>query len=283
MIGQVYLKKRLGSLIDTDAFPRFSILVGDKGSGRKTLAHVIADNMNAYEVIPGNSVDSVRDTIVCAYKCDAPTLYVFPDADKMSNAAKNALLKITEEPPMKAYFLLTIENTDNILATLLSRATVFHMDGYSPKDIRVCIAEASDKSFDEKQLALLSRCARNPGQVKDLLAIDTFAFLAFCERVLDNIGNVTGVNALKITNSFKFKEDGEGYDPVLFLNCMIAILSDRSAGPNVFDPTVLNSYLEAMKLCSKTLKDLSLVGVRKDATFDGWVFRMREIFPKEDI
>ena len=37
MIGQQQLSNRIQQLIENDAFPRFSIFVGPKGSGKKTL------------------------------------------------------------------------------------------------------------------------------------------------------------------------------------------------------------------------------------------------------
>ena len=44
-----------------------------------------------------------------AYKQTKPIMYVFKDCDNMSNAAKNALLKVAEEPPQQAYFCNVIE------------------------------------------------------------------------------------------------------------------------------------------------------------------------------
>lgn len=56
---------------------------------------------------------------------------VLTGADLMTIAAANSMLKILEEPPERTIFILTAENGDNILSTVLSRCQVikFGEDG----------------------------------------------------------------------------------------------------------------------------------------------------------
>lgn len=54
-------------------------------------------------------------------------MYVFKDCDNMSNAAKNALLKVIEEPPQQAYFVMLLKSTSNTLATILSRGMLISL------------------------------------------------------------------------------------------------------------------------------------------------------------
>ena len=58
MIGQKNLINKLNS-ISIDKFPRFLVLVGDKGSGKTTLSHLIADNLKAEFALSGIKVDEI--------------------------------------------------------------------------------------------------------------------------------------------------------------------------------------------------------------------------------
>ena len=96
--------------------PRFIIIVGEQGSGRLTLAKEIMRMLNIKNgLIQDSIVSAGRDTIELAYNCTEPTMYIFRDADDMSLNAKNALLKVVEEPPNNAYFVMTVHNIDNML------------------------------------------------------------------------------------------------------------------------------------------------------------------------
>lgn len=136
MIGQ---KNNINTLIQwrcNKSVPRFIIIAGDEGSGRLTFAKAILKTINAKGVIMGNSISDVRDTIEQAYYITQPTCYIFRDADDMKNEAKNTLLKVVEEPPNNAYFIMTVHNIDNMLGTIRSRGTVIKMEPYTMQELR---------------------------------------------------------------------------------------------------------------------------------------------------
>lgn len=54
---------------------------------------------------------------------------ILTGADVMTIAAANSMLKILEEPPERTIFILTAENGDNILPTVLSRCQVIKFGG----------------------------------------------------------------------------------------------------------------------------------------------------------
>lgn len=271
MVGQKINMEFLQTCIDNDCFPRFIIITGEKGSGKKTLANYIAKHLlKAFEIYPGNGVEAVREAITNSYRCAGTTVYIFPDADKMSTQAKNAMLKITEEPPRQAYFIMTVESMNNTLATLKSRGTEIQMESYTEEELWTLI----DESSDNDELAV--RIASNPGQLYQLRSIDVKEFYSFCEKVLNNVATVTGVNAFKIGNNFKFKDDGEGYDPILFFECVKTICADRSKEVIPFDE--LKALQSTIRITNQYKRDFSLTGVKKDSTFDMWILEMRDIW-----
>lgn len=121
--GQKNLLQDIDTLVKNNKFPRFSIIVGDTGFGKKVISEYIAKHLEASFVPCSVDVESVRDTIANAYEMTEKTLYMFFDCDGMSTQAKNALLKVTEEPPNNAYFIMTVRDISNILGTLISRGT----------------------------------------------------------------------------------------------------------------------------------------------------------------
>ena len=139
MIGQ---KNNINTLIQwrcNKSVPRFIIISGALGSGRLTLTKVIIKMINAKGIIMGNSIDDVRSTIENAYRITEPTSQFFRNADDLRPEDKNALLKVVEEPPNNAYFIMTVENIDNMLGTIKSRGTVISMEPYSQKELKsVC-------------------------------------------------------------------------------------------------------------------------------------------------
>lgn len=270
MIGQLNNKAYIKQCLENNSFPRFVIITGERGSGKKTMAKYIAKQLKAYEIYPGNNVEAVREAIENSYKCAGTTAYIFPDADKMSTQAKNAMLKITEEPPRQAYFIMTVESMNNTLATLKSRGTEIQMECYGSIELETLIDEPNDND----KLAL--KIATTPGQLEQLRQMNVTEFYSFCEKVLDNIATVTGVNAFKIGNNFKFKDDGEGYDPVLFFECIKTICLNR------FKEGISEQYGEALLntviATSNSQRELALTGVKKDSTFDMWILQMRDIW-----
>ena len=136
MIGQKNNIKTLMQWRCNRSTPRFIIISGDEGSGRLTLAKVIIKMINAKGIIMGNSIAEVRETIENAYTITDTTCYIFRNADDMKNEAKNALLKVVEEPPNNAYFIMTVQNIDNMLGTIRSRGTVLKMEPYTIQDLQ---------------------------------------------------------------------------------------------------------------------------------------------------
>lgn len=277
MIGQNNIQDTFNKFIENRTIPRFLILTGVKGSGKYTLAKWLTRQMKAYLVEPELSVDAVREVVKNCYKCSGDTVYIFRDADRMSAAAKNALLKVTEEPPRQAYFVLTVQNVENALETLRSRGTVIPMAPYTleqRQEYLDCILEKSAKSLDGSVRQLIVCAADNLGQVERYASMDVEELFDFCSLVVDKIGVVTGVNAFKIGQRIKIKEDGDGYEPDLFFQMLNHVLMRRiMEGDGYYDSRV---YAKMLRICSKYAQELTLVGVKKDATLDMWILEMRE-------
>lgn len=139
------------------------ILLGTKGTGKHTLAKLIAASLNCENkdeqdaALPCGVCDSCRkiagdisadvsvigrgekatlgvDAVrfiksdVASYPIDGDyKVYIIEDAHTMTKQAQNALLLTLEEPPPYVVFILLCESTESILETIKSRAPVLRM------------------------------------------------------------------------------------------------------------------------------------------------------------
>ena len=137
MIGQAYTKSFVEGLVAKQYFPRFVLIVADAGSGKRTLAKYIADIMKCPSyMVPDVKIATIREVIENSYKQKTQMLYIIPEIDNMSKEAQNSILKITEEPPNKAYFVMTVNDLETVLPTIKSRAYTIWLDKYKASEIQ---------------------------------------------------------------------------------------------------------------------------------------------------
>lgn len=264
MIGQANLHSCVAQLIENNTFPRFSIFVGPKGSGKKTFVHEMFDSWtHGFFVEYGIKADDIRLLISDAYKVQSSTTYFIPDADTMSNAAKNALLKVTEEPPNNAYFIMTLEDENNTLETIRSRGTVFHMDRYTPDEIYQYACDFAH--CDTESYKLFTSICDTPGDVDVLKKMGSKEFYDYVELVVDNIAEVSLANAFKIPSKVALKDTNEGYDLRLFWKAFMKVCFD-------------NGKYDAIYPTSKYLQKLKVKGINRSMLIDSWVLEIRELW-----
>lgn len=280
MIGQKNLIKQFQNLVDdkTTVFPRFIILVGNKGSGKKLLAttlhKMIVDSLSYNDVVnkcvlEDTKVDTIRSMIADAQKAIEPVLYIIPDADTMSTTAKNAMLKITEEPPKNAWFVITLENENNTLATIRSRGQMYRLEPYSPETI---VQYAKDKFgiSDVTEMEIIADICETPGEVDVLYKTGIIPLYDYVNLVVDNIAECNGSNAFKIANKIALKNEEDKFDLKLFWKTFMKICSDKLRSENDI------KYADGIKVTSEYLQQLNITGINKSATFDTWLLSIRE-------
>ena len=84
------------------------------------------------------SVDEIRNLQIDMNKKpyeDGKKVYIIHDADKMTEQAQNALLKILEEPPEHTVIILLTYNMYSLLSTIVSRCQVIKFIRASEKEI----------------------------------------------------------------------------------------------------------------------------------------------------
>lgn len=266
IIGQQQLLDRIDSLINSNNFPRFSIIVGPQSAGKKLIANYISDHLSCMFVPSSIKIDSVRDVIDSSYQVMNKVCYMFANADDMSISAKNALLKVTEEPPLNSYFIITLKNTENMLPTILSRGTQFFLQPYTDNELYVY---GNNKSFMLEDIT--TKMCSTPGEIDMIIKYGEEQFLSFADSVLDNIGKANISNVLKLSNNFTIKKDDSKYDINLFLHCIMALCLERYKN---------NADKRYNLLCINTcniLSEFHTSSVSKLAVLDKWLIMANDI------
>lgn len=271
MIGQTKILDWVDKNINS--FPHFIVLVGSSGCGKKTLAREIAHKLSLVYAECEIKVDTVREVIDTAYQSNTDVMYCFADADNMRPQAKNAMLKITEEPPQRAYFCMTVSDDSSLLDTIKSRAYVFYMDSYDKEDLLWYYKE--DKTHYDNYLEesdVLDICD-TPHEI-DMICNYDKEFIDFVTLVIDNIAEVEPANAFKSSNKLALKNE-DGYDLALFWKCFIQICLKRLKES---ENNKIGYYCNGMLVTSKYLNKVNKLGVNKTQLYDSWVFEIRNVW-----
>lgn len=279
MIGQRILQEKVFAQIERGKFPRFSIIIGEKGSGKRTLCAEIAQRLECGLTLVGSKADDIREMIDTAYKVDLPILYVIADCDSMSNNSANALLKVVEEPTKNAYFVLTCENLNNLLPTIKSRGVSFMMEPYTYEDKCDYLDSLQMDHFKSRSdTEFVLNVSDTIGDIKLFIEMSMFAgmsikdFIAYVNLVIDNIAEVSGSNAFKIADKIALKDEQDKYNLKLFWRAFNSICVDRMTDSEQSDPL---KYARAVAVTGEVLQQLSIKGLNKQMLFDNWILRIR--------
>lgn len=239
MIGQERIKQQIKELIDNNSYPRFSILVGKSGIGKKTLGKFIAKTLGYQYIVWTNKIDDIRELVELMNKQPDPVVYCIPGYEDMSVGARNALLKVCEEPPNNSYIILTSSLKEIILPTLLGRGTTFELGTYS-KDELFEIVKEQNSSLDNNEILYKIKYCEVPGEFILFGESKIEDFENFVNMLWTNIGVASAGNLLKVTSKIQLKDEGSGFNLSLFINAL----------------SLLNSTLEDIEMRSKIYSEI---------------------------
>lgn len=178
IFGQEHITKDLARRAATRNFPRAMLLRGMYGTGKTTVAHIIAMSLQCTAVgADGNpcgicsSCKSIieerfdRDTVMLDGSqigqkdniieftstinirpmYDKNRIFIIEEADQLSTGASNALLKILEAPQDNVYFILLSMVPGGISAAIQSRCQTFYFNPVKIKDIMLALKAIMEK------------------------------------------------------------------------------------------------------------------------------------------
>lgn len=197
--GNSGLKARLSAAGDRGGLSHCYILEGPAGSGKKTLARLLAAAMecDSSEKPCGTcpachkslksghpdiiTVDSdtatipirlIRDMQADAYvrpNEGRRKVYLIPRAQDMQGPAQNALLKLLEEPPDYCAFILMTDNAEKLLSTVRSRAVVLTLFPLADAELLSALKQYAPDASQEALAAAAEESQGYLGQALELL------------------------------------------------------------------------------------------------------------------
>ena len=200
LLGNERLRNNLSKSLSRGHISHFYLISGPKGSGKRTLAKLLAAAILCREggkpcgaclpcrKVMNNShpdfitvddpekktvsVELIRqaraDIYIQPNESDHK-IYLFPRAQDMQGPAQNALLKVLEEPPSYGVFILLTDNPEKLLPTVRSRCTELALQPLSEGLLRQTLAKDFPEADGDTIAAAIARSGGYLGQARDLL------------------------------------------------------------------------------------------------------------------
>lgn len=180
VIGQKYIVKSIKNAVKYNDISPLYLFSGPKGTGKTSIARLIAMSLSCNNVIDGNpcgSCDSCKSILEGKYfvdvneintaqytkKGDADSLiletinyqpmisekkvYILDECHQLSKAAQQSLLKVFEEPPNNVIFILCTTEVDKVLPTILDRSLHYN---FKPIPIKIIKEKLEYICYNEK-------------------------------------------------------------------------------------------------------------------------------------
>src|SRR5512143_628256 len=253
LLGHEWAVQLLRQQVAQDSARHAYLLAGPPGIGRRTLALRFAQALNCFEPIaPGEPCGKCRnctqiarlqhpDLIITQAESEGKTLKVdqvretrrtlmlqpyqarfrlaiFPRFQETSDGASNALLKTLEEAPSYAVLVLTADNPEQLLPTIVSRCEVLRLRPVPVEKVEAFVAERMARAqAGGKELPGAQAGARliahvssgRPGYAVRLLE-DPSALALRAEKLADLQGMLSSTRAQRFAYAEKYKDDRDG-------------------------------------------------------------------------
>ena len=168
LYGNEELKNRFAQMLENGTLPHGILLCAEEGLGKGFVAKLLAaqylepqSEHRQSQVVNGThpeciivegtgtsgqiKVEQIREVRTKVQETgftEKGKTVIIENANRMTSAAANALLKVLEEPPQGVLFILTAPSTGAVMPTILSRCAVFSL---SPIPEDVCVQKIKEQ------------------------------------------------------------------------------------------------------------------------------------------
>ncbi len=201
LLGNERLKENLIKSLQKGRTSHFYVISGPKGSGKHTLAKLLAAALMCREsqrpclacgpcrkiledrhpdfivaddpekkTVPVALIRQIRDDMYIRPNEGEKKVYLFPRAQDMGVPGQNALLKVLEEPPAYGVFLLLTDNPEKLLPTVRSRCVELPLQPLPQSLLRRQLEQDFPQAEPSAIEAAVARSGGFLGQARELLS-----------------------------------------------------------------------------------------------------------------
>ena len=227
MVGQDHITTTLKNAIRHDALTHAYLFSGPRGTGKTSLARIVAKSLNCTNLEEGtepcnrcenceallngrlvdlieidaasnrgiDEIRELREKILFAPTQGKAKIYIIDEVHMLTKEAFNALLKTLEEPPAHAYFILATTEVHKIPETIISRCQQFNFKRITKENIVTRLQEIAEKEGVQAEpdaLELISKTSS--GSLRDAIGLFeqmTIDSAIIYQEVINSIG-ITG-------------------------------------------------------------------------------------------
>lgn len=175
VVGQAHVTDLLKNAIKNGKIAHAYLLTGPRGTGKTSVARIIAHSVNNLEYSENPHLDIIeidaasnrriddirdlRDKVHIAPVSATYKVYIIDEVHMLTGESFNALLKTLEEPPQHVIFILATTEIHKVPATIISRTQRFHFRLATVEDITSHLSKISEKEkidFEPEALKLIA-------------------------------------------------------------------------------------------------------------------------------